>query len=120
MGARECCGSSYRWIKQNMNSVILLILITFEACIYSKYLLVEISVGQIKDDNSKEHERNQFLHHPNKDAFPHSILTLKGLERDEQPITSKGLSGIKNFLSTLFFHNLKTMNNRYFSLICSY
>lgn len=117
MEARECCGSSYRWIKQNMNSVILLILIKFEACIYTKYLLVELSVGQIKDDNSKEHERNQFPHHPNKDTSPHSVLTLKGLKRDEQPITSKGLSGITNFLSTLFFHNLKTMNNRYLVLM---
>ena len=49
-----------------MNSVILHILITFESCIYAKYLLVEITVGQITDMDSKESQRNQFFRHANK------------------------------------------------------
>ena len=48
---------------QNMNSVIILILITFEACINTKYLLVEIPDGQTLDVNSKESQRNQFRDH---------------------------------------------------------
>ena len=52
-----------------MNSVILLILITFESCIYAKYLLVEIPVGQITDIDAKESQRNQFFRHANKKTF---------------------------------------------------
>ena len=81
-----------------MNSLILIILITFESCIYAKYLLVEIPVGQITDINSKESTRNQFLLHANKKSTPQKFQSLKEFKPDETSITSKGLSGNKNVL----------------------
>ena len=81
-----------------MNSLILIILITFESCIYAKYLLVEIPVGQITDINSKESTRDQFLRHANKKSTPQKFQSLKEFKPDENSITSKGLSGNKNVL----------------------
>ena len=81
-----------------MNSLILIILITFESCIYAKYLLVEIPVGQITDNNSKESTRYQFLRHTNKKSTPQKFQSLKEFKPDETSITSKGLSGNKNVL----------------------
>ena len=79
-----------------MNSVILLILITFESCIYAKYLLVEIPVGQMIDIDSKEGQRNQFFRHDNKKSTPQKLQSLKGFKPDETSLTSKGLSGNNN------------------------
>ena len=81
-----------------MNSVILLILITFESCIYSKYFLVESPVSRMTYNDSKEGQRYQFFRNANKKSTSQKLQSSKGLEPDETSLTSKGLSGNNNVL----------------------
>ena len=101
-----------------MNSVILLILLTFDMFIHTKYLLVEIPKKGKIISYPEQNQANEFVHYNKNESASDAFQSSQRIRPNGFSIKSKTSFGIKHFVPVTFSHNLiNNFNFSYYTLI---
>ena len=84
-----------------MKIVIGLMILTFNACTYTKYLLVQIPKTHREISNT-ENQLNHFVRHNKKESASTTFQSSKRLRSNGSSITSKSSIGNKHYLNVKF------------------
>ena len=98
-----------------MNSVIGVILLTFDAFINTKYLLVEIPKIERVISYPEQNQANQFVHNNKNESASDAFQSSQRIRPNGFSIKSKTSFGIKHFVPITFSHN--QINNFNFDCI---
>ena len=82
-------------IKHNMNSVLVVILLTFDACILTKYLLVEIPKIEREFPFPEKNQAKQFVYYNKNESTSDLFQSSQGLRPNGFSKISKASFGIK-------------------------
>ena len=93
-----------------MNSVILLILLTFDMFIHTKYLLVEIPKIERAISYPEENEANEFVHYNKNESISDTFQSSHRLRPNGFSMISKASFGINNYLLIVILHQIKMIN----------
>ena len=101
-----------------MNSFIGVILVLFDACICTKYLLVEIPKIERVISYPEENQANEFVHYNKNESASDAFQSSQRIRPNGFSIKSKTSFGIKHFVPVTFSHNLiNNFNFSYYTLI---
>ena len=90
-----------------MNSLIVVILLIFDACICTKYLLVEIPKIERVISYPEENQANEFVHYNKNESTSDTFQSSHRLRPNGFSMISKASFGINNNLLIVILHQIK-------------
>ena len=90
-----------------MNLLIGVILLIFDTCICTKYLLVEIPKIERVISYPEENQENEIVHYNKNESTSDTFQSSHGLRENGFSMMSKASFGINNYLPIVILHQIK-------------